>query len=116
MSIDHARPTLRPSAALALAEAARVAGLAPSIHNTQPWRWRVDGDVLELYSEPIRQLHESDPGARLMVLSCGVALHHARTAGSTDRRRWDQALVGRDVPISIRHSRSMAATSTGMSG
>jgi nitroreductase len=63
-----------------LAEAATLAGYAPSIHNTQPWRWRVDGDALELYAEPTRQLPTSDPGGRLMVLSCGAALHHARTA------------------------------------
>ena len=64
----------------ALAEAAGVGGLAPSIHNTQPWRWRVDGETLELYAEPTRQRPASDPGRRMVVLSCGAALHHARTA------------------------------------
>jgi nitroreductase len=63
-----------------LIAAARVGGYAPSIHNTQPWRWRVDGAVLELYAEPTRQLAASDPNGRLMVVSCGAALHHARTA------------------------------------
>jgi hypothetical protein len=63
-----------------LAEAARVAGFAPSFHNTQPWRWRVDGATLELYAEPTRQLTVNDPGGRLMVLSCGAALHHVRIA------------------------------------
>jgi hypothetical protein len=78
MSIDDNRRTCGLSAALA--EAARVAGFAPSLHNTQPWRWRVDGPTLELYADPIRQLTVSDPGGRLMVLSCGAALHHARIA------------------------------------
>jgi nitroreductase len=69
-----------PSASQALIAAAEAAGHAPSIHNTQPWHWCVRGDVLELYSEPARQLATSDPSGRLMVLSCGAALHHARTA------------------------------------
>jgi hypothetical protein len=78
MSIDVDRRTYAPSAALA--EAARVAGFAPSLHNTQPWRWQVNGAALELYADPIRQLTGIDPGGRLMVLSCGAALHHARIA------------------------------------
>ena len=80
MSIDSYRQTQTQTTSAALAEAAGVGGLAPSIHNTQPWRWRVDGDTLELYAEPPRQLPASDPGGRTMVLSCGAALHHARTA------------------------------------
>ena len=78
MSVDNDRPTYAP--APALAEAIRVSGFAPSLLNTQPWRWRVDGPALELYADPVRQLTGVDPGGRLMVLSCGAALHHARTA------------------------------------
>lgn len=63
-----------------LAEAARSAGYAPSIHNTQPWRWRVHGRTLELWADVSRQLTASDPGGRLLTLSCGAALHHARVA------------------------------------
>ena len=47
--------------------------------NTQPWQWRVAGDILELSSEPKRQLGATDPDGRLLI-SCGAALHHARTA------------------------------------
>lgn len=64
----------------ALARAADTARLAPSVHNTQPWRWVVRGDRLELYAVTDRQLHEQDPAGRLMLLSCGAALHHARVA------------------------------------
>jgi nitroreductase len=64
----------------ALAAAADAARLAPSIHNTQPWRWVVRGDRLELFAVPDRQLHEQDPQGRLMQLSCGAALHHALIA------------------------------------
>ncbi len=74
---------VHPSAA-ALAAAARTGGYAPSIHNTQPWRWRVHGDTLELHAVPSRQLTASDPSGRLMILSCGAALHHVRVALAAD--------------------------------
>jgi nitroreductase len=69
----------RPAAA-ALAEAATAAGYAPSVHNTQPWRWRVLPDRLELLAERARQLAKTDPDGRLLTLSCGAALDHARLA------------------------------------
>ncbi len=62
-----------------LAVAARAAGYAPSIHNTQPWRWR-SGETLQLYADRSRQLSETDPQGRLLLLSCGAALHHAVAA------------------------------------
>jgi nitroreductase len=64
----------------ALAEAAAVAGYAPSIHNTQPWIWRVRASSLELHTERGRQLTATDPEGRMMVVSCGAALHHVRVA------------------------------------
>lgn len=66
--------------AVALGQAAAMAGYAPSIHNTQPWHWRVHRDGMDLYAEPGRQLGVTDPDRRLLVLSCGTALHHARLA------------------------------------
>jgi len=78
MSIDDNRRTCALSAALA--EAARVAGFAPSLHNTQPWRWRVLTDRLELLADRRRQLAATDPDAKLLTLSCGTALHHVRLA------------------------------------
>jgi len=43
---------------LTVFEAAR---WAPSAFNTQPWRWRITGDSLELYADPDRQLASIDP-------------------------------------------------------
>jgi nitroreductase len=63
--------------AQALASAAEAAGAAPSIHNTQPWHWRIHDGVADLYADPRRQLLASDPDRRLLILSCGMALHHA---------------------------------------
>jgi hypothetical protein len=66
--------------ARALTEAATAAGYAPSIHNTQPWRWRLARDTLDLYAEHSRSLQTTDPDRRLATLSCGAALHHARVS------------------------------------
>jgi nitroreductase len=64
----------------ALAAAAHFAGLAPSIHNSQPWHWRLIGSTLELRADRQRQLGVTDPAGHLLALSCGTALHHAATA------------------------------------
>ena len=97
MSIDSDRRTY--ASATALTEATRVAGFAPSLLNTQPWRWQVSDSTLELYADPIRQLTGSDPGSRLMVLSCGAALHHARIAlAAQGLRPVVERLAGVDRP------------------
>jgi nitroreductase len=72
-----------------LANAAALAGYAPSIHNTQPWHWRVSDKALDLYVVPARQLAITDPDGRLSVLSCGAALHHARVALAAEGRQVD---------------------------
>lgn len=57
-----------------------LAGRAPSIHNTQPWRWRVSATSLDLFSDPQLQLQSTDPDGRDLIISCGVALHHCVAA------------------------------------
>ena len=54
---------------------------APSVHNTQPWRWRIDGRLLELRADRSRQLRVADPLGRNLMISCGCALHHAVVGG-----------------------------------
>ena len=53
---------------------AAVARWAPSKHNTQPWRFVVRPDALELWTDPQRMLPESDPHRRELIISCGIAL------------------------------------------
>jgi nitroreductase len=72
--------TTRREAVAALDSAARASLHAPSVFNTQPWRWRIDGDVMELYADRDRRLSYTDRDGRLLMLSCGAALHHARIA------------------------------------
>lgn len=57
-----------------------LASRAPSVHNTQPWRWRVDAAGLHLYADAGRQLPNTDPDGRDLILSCGTALHHCVVA------------------------------------
>ena len=48
---------------------------APSIHNTQPWRFVFTHGRLELYADPSRRLAVADPDARQLHISCGAVLH-----------------------------------------
>jgi nitroreductase len=53
---------------------------APSVHNTQPWRFTARGQQISLYADAGRQLMVTDPDGREMMISCGAALFTARLA------------------------------------
>ena len=53
------------------------ANWAPSVHNSQPARWRFDGDRLHLFADPSRFLEVGDPSLHDAGLSCGAALEGA---------------------------------------
>jgi hypothetical protein len=55
------------------------AARAPSVHNTQPWRFLVGERAVELWCDPGRKLR-TDPIGREMVISCGAALFGLRLA------------------------------------
>lgn len=62
-----------------LTQAAVAALPAPSIFNSQPWRWRISNDLAQLRADRARQLRSVDPDGRMLTVSCGIALHHALT-------------------------------------
>lgn len=64
----------------AIREVLTLANRAPSVHNSQPWHWRVGPDSLHLYADPSRHLPRIDPDRRDLMLSCGAALHHCTVA------------------------------------
>ena len=64
-----------------------LAALAPSVHNTQPWRFTWDGVSLGVREDPSRALPVLDPSGRERVLSCGAAVLQARLAFA--ERGWD---------------------------
>jgi nitroreductase len=85
--MSYRQPSLAPAAA---AEQARLlasnaryliatAARAPSIHNSQPWRFRVDADAVELWADPARKTRDDAIG-REMLISCGAALFGLRLA------------------------------------
>ena len=54
---------------------------APSVHNTQPWRFTADGgSQISLHADADRRLAVADPDGREMMISCGAALFTARLA------------------------------------
>jgi nitroreductase len=54
--------------------------LAPSIHNTQPWRFRVGRLAIDVFADRDRQLTVVDPAGRQLLMSVGAALFNLRLA------------------------------------
>lgn len=56
--------------------------MAPSMHNTQPWKFRVlrDSQAIEVRADPARMLRHTDPNGRAVHLACGAALFNLRIA------------------------------------
>jgi hypothetical protein len=69
-SLGTERAVLRDAVARALR--------APSEHNTQPWRWVLGEDHLDLHVDRSRRLHFTDELGHGALLACGCALHHLR--------------------------------------
>jgi hypothetical protein len=113
-----AAPTLTERAEYLVGMAAR----APSVHNTQPWRFAVAADAIELYADASRQLH-ADPDGRELLVSCGAALFGLRLAvrslgylpevelvpGSSGRRPLARVRLGAAAPVTADERRMLAA-------
>lgn len=61
-------------------DAVMVASRAPSLHNSQPWHWVVEGARLQLWADPCRLMPATDRSGRELTLSCGAVLDHLRVA------------------------------------
>jgi nitroreductase len=60
----------------------RRAVLAPSSHNTQPWRFRTSDVAIDLFADRTRALQVNDPDYRELTISCGCALLNLRVAAA----------------------------------
>ncbi|HEV2377223.1 MAG TPA: nitroreductase family protein [Streptosporangiaceae bacterium] len=75
-------PSKAPLSAHTVERLAAAAAAAPSMHNTQPWRFvvRATERVVEVYADPDRSLRHSDPHGRAVHLAAGAALLNLRLA------------------------------------
>jgi hypothetical protein len=84
MDIFEAPADALPSAATSPEETARfvasAAVQAPSVHNTQPWRFHQGDHEISISANNERQLRVADPHGREMMISCGAALFNIRVA------------------------------------
>jgi len=71
---------------------------APSLHNSQPWRWHYSSGRLDLFGDRSRLLGEADPSGRQLAISCGAALHHLEIAMTSLRWRSEVTILPRREP------------------
>jgi nitroreductase len=53
---------------------------APSVHNTQPWRFAAGHREIRVYADVGRQLRLADPHGRELMISCAAAVFTTRVA------------------------------------
>ena len=55
---------------------------APSLHNSQPWRWTLQRGILHLFADHGRVGHHTDITGNEVIMSCGAALDHLQVAAA----------------------------------
>jgi nitroreductase len=63
-----------------IAKAVELACRAPSLHNSQPWRWTASDTEVDLHADAHRVVRSHDSSGREALISCGAALDHFRAA------------------------------------
>jgi nitroreductase len=102
-------PTAHPDGPgdAALTSCVRAATAAPSIHNSQPWRFRIRAGGIDVYADWSRRLEVIDPSGRELLISVGAAILNLRLALHRQARTpalalfpdpADRALVARVTP------------------
>jgi hypothetical protein len=81
---------------------------APSLHNSQPWRWMSDGKALHLFADRTRMMFSADAAGRELLLSCGAALDHLVVAMAATG--WDTAVERFPDPLDPDHLATVQLT------
>ena len=103
----------------------RVAGRAPSAHNSQPWQFRVGARTFDVRADRSRRLPAVDPTDRELHIACGAAAFNARLGIShlghdtelellpdpTDEDLLARITAGTARQLSAEHERLLAAIS-----
>jgi Nitroreductase family len=80
----------------------RAATAAPSIHNTQPWRFVARPGQIEVRADMARRLRVVDPSGRALHISCGAALFNLRVAVGYHGRHCRTLLMpDRSAPVRL---------------
>ena len=74
---SHGPPDLTRGELISCVEAAIS---APSIHNSQPWRFRIRDQGVDVFADWSRQLELIDPHGRELIISLGAATFNVRLA------------------------------------
>ena len=88
-----------------LTRAVELACRAPSLHNSQPWRWVADGPTVDLFADPHRMVPSADGSGRESIISCGAVLDHFRVAMAADG--WESSVEEFPNPNNLDHLASI---------
>jgi nitroreductase len=69
-----------PASRAILTECVRSATTAPSLHNSQPWLFRIEPPTVRVYADQSRRLPVVDPDGREHLISVGAAIFTLRLA------------------------------------
>ncbi|ORV47672.1 NAD(P)H nitroreductase [Mycobacterium europaeum] len=88
-----------------LTRAVELACRAPSLHNSQPWRWIAGGPTVDLFADPDRMVPSADSSGRESIISCGAVLDHFRVAMAAEG--WDTMVDEFPNPNNLDHLASI---------
>src|SRR5687767_10675373 len=80
-----------------LSTAAAAAVRAPSLHNSQPWRFRLREGAIEVLADRSRQLAVADAAGWALRIACGAATFNARIALAAHGVPAEVTLLPRDA-------------------
>ncbi|MBD3386211.1 hypothetical protein GF407_14980 [candidate division KSB1 bacterium] len=69
-------------------EMIRFATMAPSGHNTQPWKFSLHENTITIFPDYKRRLAVVDPDDHALFISLGCALENLIITESNDKQRW----------------------------